>query len=112
MVRDLGDRFTENVSFIIFVEVPRSLMGQTNHETPRTIQATMEPSSDLRGFLATFCLQNLQHLKHPMLFFRSQRAAKTFSVSVPINIISFPGTTETRLNAQAPCIKTGMKWAI
>ena len=28
-------------------------MGQTNHETPKTIQATMEPSSDLRVFLAT-----------------------------------------------------------
>ena len=78
MVRDPGNRFTENVSFITFVEkpgVPQSPMGQTNHETPKTIQATMEPSSDLRAFLATLCRQSLKHLEKSNVILQVTREA-------------------------------------
>ena len=111
MVRDPGNRFTENVSFITFVEktrVPRSLMGQTNHETPKTIQAIMEPSSDLRAFLATLCPQNLQHVEKSNVILLAKSCFQNF-LSLPINNIRFPGTTGTRMVAQAPGIKTGMK---
>ena len=43
-----------------------------------------------------------------MLFFTSNRASSTFRVSVPIKSTGFPGTKETRMTAQAPCIMTGM----
>ena len=50
MVRDLGNRFTENASLITFAEkeVQLSPMGQTNHGIPKTCQATVEPSNVLR----------------------------------------------------------------
>ena len=37
----------------------------------------------------------------PILFFRSNRASNTCSVSLPIKSINFPGTTETHMTAQA-----------
>ena len=113
MVRNPYNCFTEHASFITFVEkqdVQLSLMEQTNHETPMTSRATVEPSNVLRDAHATLYPENLQHIgKMPILFFRSNRASNTFIVSLPISSINFPGTTETRMIAQAPCIKRVMK---
>ena len=53
----------------------------------KTIQATVEPSSDRRGFLAT--PRNLQ----PNVILQVKSTASVF-----------PGTTETRMIAQVPCI--------
>ena len=63
-----------------------------------------EPSSDLRGFLATLC--------SPALGLQVKSCFRNFSVSLPINSIRFLRTTETRMIAQAPCIRTGMKKAV
>ena len=104
MVRDPCCRFTENASFVPLVEKtkgPVSLMGQTNHETPMTNRATVEPSSVLRDSRATIYPVNRQHLE-------KCRYGSSNQIVLSLSI-NFPGTTETRIIAQAPCVKTGMK---
>ena len=96
LVRDPGDRFKKNASFFTFVEKtrgPRSLRWEKpNHGTPKTNQATMEPSSVLRGFLATLCPQSLQHPEKLQCYFSS-----------PIVLPKLSACPD------ALCIKTGMK---
>ena len=113
MVRDPCNRFTVNASFVTLVEKTRGPAvsdGQVNHETHMTNRATVEPSNVLRDSRATHYPVKLPAPgKMPQLFFSKNRASSTFNVSLPISSINFPGTTETRMIAQAPCIKTGMK---
>ena len=90
-------------------EVQLSPMGQTNHGIPKTYRATVEPSDVLRDSRATRDPEHLQHTKKcQYLFFRSNRASNIFNVFLPISRINFPGTTETRMIAQATCMKTEM----
>ena len=91
MVRDPGNRFTENVSFIAFVETARDPAvsdWKTSHETPKTIQATMEPSGDLRGFLATLCPQNLRHLEKSLCNSSTVRLQQVSHAPAPLSSCS------------------------
>ena len=94
MVRDPGNGFAEYVSFTRKPRVPQCSMGQTNRETPKTIQATMEPSSGLRGFLATLCPQNLQHLEKLKCYSSGHIALPKLSACPYQSSISFPGTKQ------------------
>ena len=111
MVRDPGNRF-HGTCLIRHIrrenqQVPKSPMGQTNHETPKTNQATVEPSGVLRDFLATLCRESLQHPKMSNVILQVQIVLPTLSAC----LCQSAGTTETRMTAQAPCIKTGRKQA-
>ena len=67
MVRDPCNRFTENASFVTFVERTKgpavSDGTKRNHETPKTNQATVEPSNVLRDTRAILHPVNRQHLE-------------------------------------------------
>ena len=43
-----------------------------------------------------------------MLLLKPNRASNTLKVSLPISSINFPGNTETRMTAQAPCITSSI----
>ena len=83
MVRDPGNRYTENASFVTFTEkqgVQLSPMGQMNHETPMTVMATVEPSNVLRDSRATLYPANRQHLEKYQYCSSSQIVLPTLSM--------------------------------
>ena len=95
-------------------KVQQPQMEETYHQTPKMNQATVETSSVLRDCRAALCLGNLQHPENSgvVLQIKSRASSNTFSVSLPTNNLNFPGTTETRMNAQILCITTGMTQAV
>ena len=108
-VRDPGNRFTENPSFVTLVEKTRGpAVSDGTHESCN--------SHDESGSSGTIkCPARLSQNslpckspapgKIPILFSRSNRASNTFNVSLPISCFNFPGTTETRMIAEGPVYK-------
>ena len=67
MVRDPCNRFKENASFVTLAEKTRGPVvsdGTTNHETPMTSRAAVEPSNVLRDSRATLHPASRQHLEN------------------------------------------------